>query len=134
MLYTVCRIEILLLALVALESTLSPIWYRIFSEEAIRFFVNYIDSWIKLASFVISITMWITFVHSLRRELGTSRILWLIPVLKVVVEGINIFLVTQNMLRVGTFSVNIIEMICLVLLTVILWRYRGFANKDSNAL
>lgn len=134
LLYNVCRIEILLLALAALESTLSPIWYRIFSEEAIRFFVNYIDSWIKLASFVISITVWVAFVHSLRRELGISRILWMIPILKVVVEGINIFLVTQNMLRVGTFSVHIIEMACLILLTVILWRYRGFANKDSNAL
>ncbi len=131
-LYTVCRIKMLLLSLAAIEATLTPVWYRALSDHAIRFFVNTLDPWLSFVSFIITLTLWILFVHSLVKELGLSRILWLIPVLRVAVTCINIFFVSQNMIRLGTYCQQTVEMGCLILLVIVMWRYRGLEIGDDD--
>ena len=126
LLYQCCRAQVLLLALALLEATLSPVWYRALSEEAIRYVVNNINPYLNLISFAVTLTMWIVFIYSDIKELGLSRVLWMIPVLYGVAESANIFFVAQNMLRVGTFTVLGVEMICLIMAVVALWQYRGF--------
>jgi hypothetical protein len=127
----VCRTEILLLALSATEATLTPVWYRAFSEETIYFIANRITPYLSFASFMISLAMWILFIKALTKELGVSRILWLIPVCKTVIAGVNIFLNSQSMLRAGTYCTHAADMLSLVLLTVLLWKYRGFASENT---
>ena len=131
LLQKVCRTEILLLALSATEATLTPVWYRAFSEETIYFIANRITPYLSFASFAISLTMWIFFIKALSKELGISRILWLIPVWKTVTAGVNIFLNSQSMLRAGTYCTHAADMLSLVLLTVILWKYRGFTSETT---
>jgi len=124
--YKVCRLEMLLLTLAALEATLSPVWYRALSEEAIRYLVNNINPYLNLISFAMTMAMWILFINAVRKELGVSRVLWMIPVLYGAAESANVFFVSQNMLRVGTLTVLGAEMICLITVVAVLWRYRGF--------
>jgi len=131
-LYKVCRVKLLLLALAALETTLTPIWYRALSEDALRYLSNNIDPYLSFVSFAITLTMWILFISSLIKALGVSRILVTIPVLYCVAEIANIFFVAQSMLRVGAYSVLGVEMVCLILFVIVLWRYHGFAvEKDE---
>lgn len=132
LLYKVCRVKLLLLALAALETTLTPIWYRALSEDALRYLTNNIDPYLSLVSFAITLTMWILFISSLIKELGVSRVLVTIPVLYGVAEIANIFFVAQSMLRVGAYSILGAEMLCLIMLVIVLWRYHGFAtDKDE---
>ena len=45
----------------------------------------------------------------------------------------NIFLVSQSMLRVGTFSTLGVKILCLIIVVMVLWRYNGFAvEKDKS--
>lgn len=131
LLYAVCRIKILLLAWSSIEATLGPVWYRALSEEAIRFYANEITPWLNFLSFAISLTMWIFFIHALTKELRISRILWLIPILRVAINALNIFFTSQSMIRTGNYCMQATEMLCLVLLTVVLWKYRGFHAENS---
>ena len=121
-----------MLALAALEATLSPVWYRALSEEAIRYLANYVNPYLSLISFAITLTMWILFIRSAIKELEVSHVLWTIPVLYTVAGLANIFFVSQSMMRAGSFSTLSGEMICLIMLVVILWRYKGFPiEKDE---
>ncbi len=126
LIYKVCRVKVLLLALAALEATLSPVWYRVLSEETIRYLANNIDPYLNLISFAVTLTMWILFINAVIKELGVSRVLWMIPALYGAAESANIFFVTQNMLRVGAFATLGVEIICLIMVLIVLWRYRGF--------
>ena len=131
-LYKVCQLKVFLLALAALEATLSPVWYRALSEEAIRYLANYVNPYLSLISFAITLTMWILFIRSAIKELEVSRVLWTIPVLYTVAGLANIFFVSQSIMRAGSFSTLSGEMICLITLVVILWRYKGFPiEKDE---
>lgn len=131
-LYKVCQLKVFLLALAALEATLSPVWYRALSEEAIRYLANYVNPYLSLISFAITLTMWILFIRYAIKELEVSRVLWTIPVLYTVAGLANIFFVSQSMMRAGSFSTLSGEMICLITLVVILWRYKGFPiEKDE---
>ena len=131
-LYKVCQLKVFLLALAALEATLSTVWYRALSEEAIRYLANYVNPYLSLISFAITLTMWILFIRSAIKELEVSHVLWTIPVLYTVAGLANIFFVSQSMMRAGSFSTLSGEMICLIMLVVILWRYKGFPiEKDE---
>lgn len=131
LLYNICRIKILLLALSAIEATLGPVWYRALPEEALRFYANDITPWLNFLSFAVSLTMWILFIHALTKELRMTRILWVIPILRVAVNALNIFFTSQSMIRTGNYCMQATEMLCLVLLTVALWKYRGFNAENS---
>ena len=109
-----------------------PIWYRAVSQNTIVFWLNNIDPWVGFIAFAVSLALWILFVSSLIKELGITRILWAIPTLKVVVAVLNIFFTSQSMLRVGTYIQCAAEMACLVLLTVVLWNYKGFNTEESE--
>ena len=130
--YKVCRAKVILLMLAALEATLSPVWYRALSEEAIRYVANYIDPYLNLVSFAVTLTVWILFIKSLIEELGVSRLLWGIPVLYTVAELVNIFFVSQSMLRVGAFGTLGAEMLCLTISVITLCRYKGFAVEKEE--
>ena len=131
-LYRVCQLKVFLLALAALEATLSPVWYRALSEGAIRYLANYVDPYLSFISFAITLTMWILFIRSVIKELGVSSVLWTIPVLYTVAELANIFFVSQSMLRVGSFSTLGAEMLCLIIMVIVLWRYNGFATTKDE--
>jgi len=121
----------ILLAISALEATLTPIWYRALSEEAIRFFANDVNPWLNFVSFAVTLTMWILFVYSITKELQISRTLWIIPVLYVISTSSNIYFSSQNMLRIGTYCMQSIEFICLIFLIVTLCRYKKFPIQDN---
>lgn len=133
LLYTVCRLKMLFLVLSALQATLGPIWYRAFSDEALRFYAIELTPWLNFISFTITLTMWILFIHALTKELRMSRILWSIPLLRIISAILDIFFTSQSMIRTGNYVVHVIEMLCLILLTVIIWKYHGFIleNRDS---
>ena len=130
-LYKVCRVKMLLLAIAALEATLSPVWYRALSEEAIRYLANYIDPYLHFVSFGVTLTMWILFIRSLIKELNVSRVLWTIPVLYVAAGAVNIFFVAQSMLRAGTYITLGVEQVCWIMLVIVLWRYHGFSIDNE---
>ena len=131
----VCRVKMLLLALSVLESTLTPIWYHALSEEALRYLSNNLSGWLSLLSFVITLTLWILFIRALTKELGISRILWMIPASKVFIVCMNIFFQSQSILFASVCISCTIEIASLILLTVILWRYHGFtAESDAEPL
>lgn len=131
-LYKVCQAKVYLLALAALEATLSPIWYRALSEETIRYFANYVDPYLSLISFAITHAMWILFIRSVIKELGVSRVLWAMPVLYTAAELANMFFVSQSMLRVGSFITLGAEMLCLIITVAVLLRYNGFATANDE--
>ena len=132
LLYQVCRLKTVLLALAALEATLAPVWYRALSEESVKFIANTVNPYLNLISFVITLIMWILFIGSLIKELGISRALWVIPVLYGIAELANIFFVDQSMLRVGTYSVLGVGMLCLIIVVIVLWQYNGFVLEDND--
>lgn len=132
LIYKVCSVKMLLLCLSAMEATLMPIWYRAVSQNTIVFLVNNVDPWLSFVGFAISIVLWVLFVSALNKELGITRALWVIPVLKVAMVFLNIFFTLQSMLRVGTYIQYAAEMACLVLLTVVLWNYKGFNTEESE--
>ncbi len=132
LLYKVCRVQMILLVLAALEAILSPVWYRALSEEAIRFVANDINPYLNFVSFAITLTMWILFIVSLTKELGVTRVLWTIPVLYCVAELTYIYFVSQSMLRVGTYTTLGVEMICLVMLFTVLWRFNGLPIEKEE--
>ena len=128
----VCRVKVFLLALAALEATLSPVWYRVLSEEAIRYLANDINPYLSLISFAITLIMLILFISAVIKELGLSRVLWTVPVIYTVAELVNIFFVYQSMLRVGTFIALGGEMLCLAIVLIVLWRYHGFVREKDE--
>ncbi len=132
LLYSVCRIKMLLLAISAFQETLMPVWYRAVPEDALRFLANNVDPWMRFGSFLISIALWFIFVRAMAKELGASRVLWVIPVLHIITPIVNIFLHSQSMLREAVCCETIITMGCLILLTHIMWRYRGFSSEDQE--
>ena len=132
LLYKVCRAKMFLLMLAALETTLTPVWYRALSEETLRFLANNLNPYLSFVSFAITLTMWILFISSLIKELGVSRALWIIPVLYGAAELANIFFVAQSMLRAGTYSTLGAEMLCLILFVIVLWRYNGFTTEKDE--
>lgn len=130
-LYKVCRVKMILLAVAALEATLFPVWYRALSEEAIRYVAVHIDPFMNLISFAVTITMWIFFIYFAIKELSITHALWTIPALYAVSELANIFFVSQSMLRVGTFMTLAVEILCLITVITVLWRYRGFPTSNE---
>ena len=133
-LYKVCCAKVFLLGLAAIEATLSPVWYRVLSEEALRYLVNFVDPYLSLVSFAITLIMWIFFIYAAIKELAISRVLWIIPILYAVAELTNIFFVSQSMLRVGAISVLGVEMLCLILVCIVLWRYNRFVIEKTDDL
>ncbi len=133
-LYTVCRVKMLLLALSALEAALTPVWYRGFSEEALRFIAVELNPYLNFVSFAVTLTMWILLIWAMTKELGVSRILWTIPVAYVMITAADIFFVSQNLIRVGTYCKQTVEILSLILFVVVVWRYRGFASEDTDAM
>lgn len=131
-LYQVCRVKILLLALTALEATLSPVWYRALSEETIRYFVNYIYPYLSLLSFAVTLAVWILFIHAAIKEIGVTRALWTIPVISATAEFANMFFVSQGILRVGTFITLGVKMLCLILVVTVLWQCKGLALDNDE--
>ncbi len=128
----ICRIKMLFLALSAIEATLSPVWYRVFSEETLRYISNNLSNLLEILSHVITITLWSFFIRALTRELGISNILWIIPVSKFLTVCINIFLQSQNMIFATVCASGTVEIASLILLTVCLWKYRGFSNENET--
>lgn len=131
-LYAVCRIEMLLLALSALQETLMPLWFRVVSEDTLRYLSTYVDPWINLLSAVISVIVWYLFVRAMTTELGASKVLWLIPLLYTMLPLAKRLFIAQGKLRTATYAESIVSIGCLVLLLVILWRYRGFSLKETT--
>lgn len=128
----VCRIEVWILSLMLVESTLTPIWYRVLSEEALRHLAVSVNTWMGYISLVVSWTMWFLFLRALVKDLGVSRMVWTIFLSDVAVHIAHIFLVSQNMLCAATYAVRIVQLAELVLLTSVLWRYRGFEAMSST--
>lgn len=134
LLYAVCRVKMLLLALTAIEATVSPVWYRALSENAIHILVNEVTPILRFASFAITLTMWILFVRGAVKELGAPRILRAIPGAYVLITAVNIYFTSQSMLRTATYAEQIVKIACLVLLSAVVWRYRGFADENSDSI
>lgn len=131
-LYKICSFEMLLLAIAALQDTLMPVWYRSASEEMLRFMANYVDEWLQVLSFGISVTMWFLFAHSMIKELNAPKALRWIPVLYIVAWILRVYLVSQSMLRISQYSQAVIHMACLIFLTFVIWKYNGFEAKEAE--
>lgn len=129
--YKVGRLKVILLSLAALEATLSPIWYYALSEEAIRFVAVNVSQYLDYISFGVTLLMWILFIRSIIRELGVARGLWGIPALYGASQLTNLFLASQNMLRLGTCITLGVEIICSIAVVIVLWRYKGFPTENE---
>jgi len=128
----VCRMEMILLALSALEATLAPLLHRALTEEMLILLSTKINSWLSVLSFSITMALWILFIYALTKELGVSRVLWVIPAVKACTSCANLFLGYQRSLfRMVTYGAHTLDMACLVLLTVILWKYSGFRTEND---
>ena len=132
LLYAVCRVQLILLALNVIVKTLRPILYRAYSDESIRFIATTVVQWRERLSLLTALVMWTLFIYAAVRELGVSRVLWAIPVLRTVAAAVNIFLTSQNMLLAGTCCTYAAVVFCVVFLIAVLWRYRGFARSDDT--
>lgn len=132
LLYAVCRVQLILLALNVIVKTLRPILYRAYSDESIRFIATTVVQWRERLSLLTALVMWTLFIYAAVRELGVSRVLWAIPVLRTVAAAVNIFLTSQNMLFAGTCCTYAAVVFCMVFLIAVLWRYRGFASSDDT--
>ena len=77
--------------------------------------------------------MWFLFLRALVKDQGVSRMVWAIFLSDVAVHIAHIFLVSQNMLCAATYAVRIVQLAELVLLTVVLWRYRGFEGVETES-
>lgn len=129
LLYAVCRVQLILLALNVIVKTLRPILYR--ADESIRFIATVVQ-WHERYSLLTTLVMGTLFIYAAVRELGVSRVLWTIPVLRTVAAAVNIFLTSQNMLFAGTCCTYAAVVFCVVILIAVLWRYRGFASSDDT--
>lgn len=132
LLCAVCRVQLILLALNVIVKTLRPILYRAYSDESIRFIATTVVQWRERLSLLTALVMWTLFIYAAVRELGVSRVLWTIPVLRTVAAAVNIFLASQNMLFAGTCCTYAAVVFCMVFLIAVLWRYRGFASSDDT--
>lgn len=132
LLCAVCRVQLILLALNVIVKTLRPILYRAYSDESIRFIATTVVQWRERLSLLAALVMWTLFIYAAVRELGVSRVLWTIPVLRTVAAAVNIFLTSQNMLFAGTCCTYAAVVFCVVFLIAVLWRYRGFASSDDT--
>ncbi len=130
LLYSVCAVKMLLLALSALLKTLAPIWYHAVSEKAFLFFLENVYQWLTLASLAVSVILWLVFARAMTKELSAPCILWIIPVLHILIPVANVYFNSQGMLLVSTYCAQIITIGCLILLTYIIWQYRGFSEED----
>lgn len=129
LLYAVCRVQLILLALNVIVKTLRPILYR--ADESIRFIATIVQ-WHERYSLLTTLVMLTLFIYAAVRELGVSRVLWAIPVLRTAAAAVNIFLTSQNMLFAGTCCTYAAVVFCIVILIAVLWRYRGFASSDDT--
>lgn len=129
LLYAVCRVQLILLALNVIVKTLRPILYR--ADESIRFIATVVQ-WHERYSLLTTLVMLTLFIYAAVRELGVSRVLWTIPVLRTVAAAVNIFLTSQNMLFAGTCCTYAAVVFCVAFLIAVLWRYRGFASSDDT--
>lgn len=129
LLYAVCCVQLILLALNVIVKTLRPILYR--ADESIRFIATVVQ-WHERYSLLTMLVMLTLFIYAAVRELGMSRVLWAIPVLRTVAAAVNIFLTSQNMLFAGTCCTYAAVVFCVVFLIAVLWRYRGFASSDDT--
>lgn len=132
LLCAVCRVQLILLALNVIVKTLRPILYRAYSDESIRFIATTVVQWRERLSLLTALVMLTLFIYAAVRELGVSRVLWAIPVLRTVAAAVNIFLTSQNMLFAGTCCTYAAVVFCVVILIAVLWRYRGFASSDDT--
>lgn len=132
LLCAVCRVQLILLALNVIVKTLRPILYRAYSDESIRFIATTVVQWRERLSLLTALVMWTLFIYAAVRELGVSRVLWTIPVLRTAAAAVNIFLTSQNMLFAGTCCTYAAVVFCVVFLIAVLWRYRGFASSDDT--
>lgn len=132
LLCAVCRVQLILLALNVIVKTLRPILYRAYSDESIRFIATTVVQWRERLSLLTALVMWTLFIYAAVRELGVSRVLWTIPVLRTAAAAVNIFLTSQNMLFAGTCCTYAAVVFCVVILIAVLWRYRGFASSDDT--
>lgn len=132
LLCAVCRVQLILLALNVIVKTLRPILYRAYSDESISFIATTVVQWRERLSLLTALVMWTLFIYAAVRELGVSRVLWTIPVLRTVAAAVNIFLTSQNMLFAGTCCTYAAVVFCIVILIAVLWRYRGFASSDDT--
>lgn len=132
LLCAVCRVQLILLALNVIVKTLRPILYRAYSDESIRFIATTVVQWRERLSLLTTLVMWTLFIYAAVRELGVSRVLWAIPVLRTVAAAVNIFLTSQNMLFAGTCCTYAAVVFCVAFLIAVLWRYRGFASSDDT--
>ena len=122
----------LLLALSALEATLTPVWYRALSEDAIRFVALNLNPYLNFISFALTLTMQILFVYALTKELRVSRIMWAIPASYATVNALGIFLTSQSLLRVSSYVSLAVEIASLAFTVLIIWRYKGFSNDEAQ--
>ena len=134
LLYSVCRIKMVLLALSAFGEILMPVWFRAVSEETLRFLANNAEPWMNLISQAVSVVLWFLFVRAMIKELNAPRILWVIPPLHIVLRIVNVFFNSQSMLRAAVCFESIISIGCLILLTVVMWKYRGFPNDGEEEI
>ena len=132
LLCAVCRVQLILLALNVIVKTLRPILYRAYSDESISFIATTVVQWRERLSLLTALVMWTLFIYAAVRELGVSRVLWTIPVLRTVAAAVNIFLTSQNMLFAGTCCTYAAVVFCVAFLIAVLWRYRGFASSDDT--
>lgn len=132
LLCAVCRVQLILLALNVIVKTLRPILYRAYSDESIRFIATTVVQWRERLSLLTALVMLTLFIYAAVRELGVSRVLWTIPVLRTAAAAVNIFLTSQNMLFAGTCCTYAAVVFCVVILIAVLWRYRGFASSDDT--
>lgn len=132
LLCAVCRVQLILLALNVIVKTLRPILYRAYSDESIRFIATTVVQWRERLSLLTALVMLTLFIYAAVMELGVSRVLWAIPVLRTVAAAVNIFLTSQNMLFAGTCCTYAAVVFCVVFLIAVLWRYRGFASSDDT--
>lgn len=133
LLRTVCRIELIFLALSTVTGTLMPVCFKAFSEEQMIFFINRIVPWQSAAVSLFTIVMRILLITALTKELRAHGILWLIPVIRFIVLCVGAFLSTQGLGNEAVCFVQTVNFACIILLTFILWRCRLDENEGGSS-
>ena len=131
---TACRVILVLLMLSCFEATVTPITYRAFPEEMLRFYATVIAPAMAYVSYLITLCAWCFLIYGLIKELAMPRFLWAIPVSSALTQGVGIYLTSQNLVRVASFLDQGVRMAGLVLLFVVIWRYRGFAVEGEEEI
>lgn len=130
-LYAVCRADMLLLALNAALMTLWPLLYSAFSEQLLRIVAADVVPIVELVGFLVRLALWILTVHAMTRKLRFSRALWTLPTAQLAARLAGWFFESQSMLRAETYCECAAGLICAILLTVALWRCRGFGGAEE---